>query len=201
MANDLPKTPYIEDSQGNKFVFRQRELPAEIPFPLETKLNKIEYPGGHRTNQVIGTYWKEVQWTGLFYGTYDGKTAWHRLLELQDFLGKVVTVYYPVPGFSGWKQEYIIESLEPKVRNYLNIEYTIRFVPHERQEKIIPKETVKVGGNVSIINVSTGLQGVQNNVKNADVVRANKDASTALTQNDDYLKSILQTMPGDNFRK
>ena len=47
------------------FQFFVDELPENISFGKTTKLNKLEYFGGFKTNQIIGTFQKEVEWSGV----------------------------------------------------------------------------------------------------------------------------------------
>lgn len=173
---------------GSKDVIFQlldRELPEEIAFPVEAVLNKIKYPGGHQSNQTIGVYRGEIEWSGTFFGTYRNaagqlESAKQRADALQNLVGRPLRIGFPVPGHEkrgipglttnytltdeefkgGFKGVYIIESFVPKIKNYLNIDYTIRLVPHERQEKIKPTKTSDVRVKVVTTNLSAGIVGV-----------------------------------------
>jgi hypothetical protein len=172
------------------FQFYDRELPEEIPFPKQTVLNKIKYPGGHQTNQIIGTYRGELEWTGMFYGNLvvDGKiiNAKQRADAIEELMGRPLRVGFPVGGqtngkvpgqvpsnqlaktdkdFSGYVGIYIIEEFVPTIRNYLNIEYRIKLVPHERQEKIKPEKTTNT--RVKLISGNLNLSGLSGPAKKA----------------------------------
>lgn len=171
---------WVTEFDGDKdgpiiFQFFDRELPEEIPFGRMTKIVNIQYPGGHQTNQTFGVFEKPIEWSGTFFGTYtvNGKTitAKNRVEEIYALMGRplrfgfpVATVDGKIPGVSaevatdsseykenGHKGVYIIEEFTPRARGLLHVEYTIRLVPHERQEKIKPTETtsVKITTNVS----------------------------------------------------
>lgn len=161
------------------FQFVDRELPEEIAFPKKTKLHKIEFPGGHQTNQIIGVYRGDLEWSGIFYGMYTDKTgrlitAKQRADQLESLIGRPIRVGFPVGGHGpipglhkfadkdseykgGYKGVYIIEEFIPRVKNYLHIEYTIKLAPHERQEKIKPSETSDVRVKVVSSNMEDGV--------------------------------------------
>jgi hypothetical protein len=152
------------------FQFFLDEIPEEISFGKMSKLNKLEYHGGFKTNQIIGTYPKEVEWSGTFEGTKTmpgGKqvSAKIRYDALESLVGRPLRVGFPSAGMAGGpfpgegefpdnltdadfiggiKGVYIIEELVPTVKNYWHIDYKIRLVPHQRQEKIRPTETRQV---------------------------------------------------------
>jgi hypothetical protein len=178
---------WITDFGKNDIIFQflDRELPESIPTPVKAILNKIQFPGGHQTNQVMGVYRGEVEWSGLFYGLYHfggaPVSAKDRADQLAELVGKPLRFGFPVPGHGsvpgtvpqaslpkldtdiqgGFKGVYIIEEFTPVVHNYLHVEYTIKLVPHERQEKIRPNETSKVRVGVVSANLSGGVTGLR----------------------------------------
>lgn len=138
-----------------QFQFYPKELPEMIPHMYTTKINRIEYNGGFITNQIIGTFQEPIEWEGCFFGKYEDagklKTAKERAEEIKKFMGRPIRVGFP-PGsddltrnvgtsdakLQGDKGIYIIEEYEIKVRNYIDVDYRIKLVPHMRQEKIKP---------------------------------------------------------------
>jgi len=152
------------------FQFFVDELPENISFGKTTKLNKLEYFGGFKTNQIIGTFQKEVEWSGVFSGTktLPGNkqvSAKVRYDALESLMGRPLRVGFPSAGMAGGpfpgegeypegltdadfvggiKGVYVIEELTPTIENYWHVEYKIRLVPHQRQEKIRPTETRQV---------------------------------------------------------
>ena len=60
------------DGKYNLFVFNEHEYPESLPLNYTTKLNEIQYPESHKTNQIIGTYIDDIEWSGTFKG---GETA------------------------------------------------------------------------------------------------------------------------------
>lgn len=155
-----------KESDPALFEFYDKELPEDIPFGKKTMLNKIQYPGGHISNQIIGVYDNEVEWTGVFYGTYfeNGKsiTAKARADQLSSLLGRPLKIGFPVPGLDsgGFKGVFIIEEFVPRIKNYLHVEYTIKLVPHQRQEKIKPEETTNVRISPNPQNISAKADNV-----------------------------------------
>lgn len=193
---------------GSKDVIFQlldRELPEEIEFPTEAVLNKIRYPGGHQSNQTIGIYRGEVEWSGTFFGTYRNaagqlENAKQRAEALKSLVGRPLRVGFPVPGHEtkgipgltthytltdeeftgGFKGVYIVEKVIEKVKNYLHVDYTIHLVPHERQEKIKPTKTNDVRVKVVTTNLTSGISGVAKNEgpkKPLDKAKAAADAN------------------------
>lgn len=146
--------------------FYLKELPESITFPHQTKLAKIEYNGGFISNQIIGIYNREIEWSGTFFGTYTddkGKrySAKERAFELQKFMGRPIRVGFGIPtqgdsfvagespvsnweigksdqGKEGIVGTYIIEDYDITVVNYSDVDYRIKLAPHTRQEKIKP---------------------------------------------------------------
>jgi len=142
------------------FQFYPRELPEMIPLAYKTKLNHIEYNGGFHTNQIIGIYPESVEWEGLFYGTYkignQTQSAKERAFQLKQLMGRPIRCVFAVPTnstkdrgdntgkndsrFSGEKMVCIIEELNFEVSDYADVKYRIKLTPHQRQEKIKPKD-------------------------------------------------------------
>lgn len=146
--------------------FYLKELPESITFPHQTKLAKIEYNGGFTTNQIIGVYNREIEWSGTFFGTYTDQvghrySAKERAQELKGFMGRPIRVGFGIPtqgdsyiagespvanwdigksskGKEGIVGTYIIEDYDMTIVNYSDVDYRIKLVPHTRQEKIKP---------------------------------------------------------------
>lgn len=160
------------------FQFFPDELPEIISFGKATILKKLKYFGGFHTNQIIGTYPKEVEISGRFFGYKNisgrGYSAQERYLKLESLMGRPLRVGFPQSGMEkvvapgsgptneglrdvdfdgGFKGVYIIEECVPKSSDYLDVEYTIRLVPHQRQEKIQPTETTQVQVQPSLSNI------------------------------------------------
>lgn len=140
------------------FQFYPKELPELIPHMYTTKINRIEYNGGFITNQIIGTFQEPIEWEGCFFGKYsiNGQvmSAKDRAQEIKKFMGRPIRVGFPPPNddlsmnlgsddskLQGDKGVYIIEEYETRVRNYIDVDYRIKLVPHMRQEKIKPLES------------------------------------------------------------
>lgn len=177
-----------KDDAPAAFQFYEKELPEDISFGKKTLLNKIQYPGGHISNQIIGVYDNEVEWSGVFYGTYfengTSITAKARADKLMTLMGRPVRVGFPVPGLenAGFKGVFIIEEFVPKIKNYLHVEYTIKLVPHQRQEKIKPEETTNVRLSPSPQNIGLKAQQVSDNAgksKNNTVNKAKEQVDKA----------------------
>lgn len=146
------------------FQFFPKELPELIPLMYSTKINRIEYNGGFITNQIIGTFQEPIEWQGCFFGKYTDKngeviSAKQRAEEIKKFMGRPIRVGFPPPNddlslpkddsnLGGTRGVYIIEEYEISVKNYIDIDYRIKLVPHMRQEKIRPLES-----DVIIVNV------------------------------------------------
>lgn len=153
------------------FQFFAKELPESIPLMYTTKINRIEYNGGFITNQIIGTFQQPIEWEGCFFGKYTDKngqviTAKDRAEEIRKFMGRPIRVGFPPPNddlsqpkddgnISGTKGVYIIEEYDMNVRNYVDIDYRIKLVPHMRQEKIRPLESDVIIVNVEPERIST----------------------------------------------
>lgn len=160
------------------FQFFPDELPEMISFGKSTVLKKLKYFGGFHTNQIIGTYPKEVEISGRFFGYKNiaGKSynAQERYLKLESLMGRPLRVGFPQAGMEkvvapgtgptseglkdadfdgGFKGVYIIEECVPKSADYLDVEYTIKLVPHQRQEKVRPTETTQVQVQPSVTNI------------------------------------------------
>jgi hypothetical protein len=84
------------------FQFFPHELPEEISFGKTTVLRKLRYFGGFHTNQIIGTYPKELEWSGHFFGNNNigGKmfSAKERYEQLEGLMGRPLRVGFPQPG-------------------------------------------------------------------------------------------------------
>lgn len=142
------------------FQFFPRELPEMIPIAYKTKLNHIEYNGGFHTNQIIGIYPEPVEWEGLFYGTYKiggkNQSAKERAFQLKKLMGRPLRCVFAVPTdstkdlgdnigkpdskFTGEKMVCVIEELNFEISDYADVKYRIKLMPHQRQEKIKPKD-------------------------------------------------------------
>jgi hypothetical protein len=148
--------------------FYLKELPESITFPFQTKLAKIEYNGGFISNQIIGIYNREIEWSGSFFGTYTDQSgnrlsAKQRADELKEFMGRPIRVGFGIPtqgdeyvagetpvknwdigktskGKEGIVGVYIIEEYDITIVNYSDVDYRIKLAPHTRQEKIKPTE-------------------------------------------------------------
>lgn len=163
-----------------QFQFYPKELPDMIPHMYTTKINRIEYNGGFITNQIIGTFQEPIEWEGCFFGKYDDggkiKTAKERAEEVRKFMGRPIRVGFPPANddlsrgigqsdakMQGDKGIYIIEEYEIKVRNYIDVDYRIKLVPHMRQEKIKPLDA-----DVIVVKVEPEvIANAANNVKRA----------------------------------
>jgi hypothetical protein len=142
------------------FQFFPRELPEMIPIAYKTKLNHIEYNGGFHTNQIIGIYPEPVEWEGLFYGTYKiaekNQSAKERAFQLKQLMGRPLRCVFPVPNanigqsgnntgkqdakFAGESLICVIEELGFEISDYADVKYKIKLMPHQKQEKIKPKD-------------------------------------------------------------
>lgn len=174
---------WITEVNDTKIIFQfyERELPEAIGLGKRTKVNHVEYPGGFQTNQIIGTYDKPVEWTGLFYGTYkiNGEvvTAKERMEQFKTLMGRPLRFGFPVPGMNskgeipgrtevnstssedyigGDKGTYIIEEFDPEVKDYFHVEYKIKLIPHQPVEKVKPEQTtsVKVKVNLNVVQAA-----------------------------------------------
>lgn len=182
------------------FQFYPRELPESIPIGFKTKVNHIEYNGGFTTNQIIGIYEEPIEWEGCFYGTYaidetKNETAKDRAFKLKNLLGKPLRCVFAVPtsstsksnpGFdskthdgkedsglrNGYAHVYIIEQLDLKVSNYTDVDYKIRLIPHQRQEKIKPKD-------VEIAAIKIDFESAQSASTRINKKPINKEAAKA----------------------
>jgi hypothetical protein len=206
------------DKDKNKILFQffDRELPEGIAPGKETAMKKVKYPGGFQTNQIIGVYQKEIEFGGLFYGTYkvNGETLTAKdradfilgegRYKGQGLMGRPLRVGFPVPGHSpkgnlpgetptlditdegygGFVGEYVIEDFTPVVKSYFEVEYSIRLVPHQRQEKIRPTETTSVKITVNVNNAKaagTRLQTKAKATKHPSLKKAGKAGKAATT--------------------
>jgi hypothetical protein len=170
------------------FQFLPRELPEVIPFAYKTKLNHIEYNGGFHTNQIIGIYPEPVEWEGLFYGTYQFKegqkqSAKERAFQLKQLMGRPLRCVFAIPTantkesnaagkpddkFTGEAMVCVIEELSLEVSDYADVRYRIKLMPHQRQERIKPKDI-----NIASIAVEPDM------VKAASAGRAARRAAGA----------------------
>jgi hypothetical protein len=161
--------------------FFLKELPESITFPHQTKLAKIEYNGGFITNQIIGIYNREIEWSGTFFGTYiDEKgsrySAKVRSDNLKKFMGRPIRVGFEMPGQGdayvpgespmdntelgkisqgkgGDVGVYIIEEYDITIVNHSDVDYRIKLAPHIRQEKIKPTslEVIPIKLNIEAV--------------------------------------------------
>lgn len=164
IKNDI--TGQGKDGEVILWQFYLKELPESITFPHQTKLAKIEYNGGFITNQIIGIYNRDIEWSGTFFGTYTDQaghrySAKERAFELKEFMGRPIRVGFGIPtqgdtfvagespvtnweigksdkGKEGIVGTYIIEEYDITIVNYSDVDYRIKLVPHTRQEKIKP---------------------------------------------------------------
>lgn len=168
------------------FQFYERELPEFISIGKRTKVNHIEYPGGFQTNQIIGVYDKGVEWSGLFYGTYkiDGKlvTAKDRADEIKKLMGRPLRFGFPVPGMNskgdvpgrttvsskssddyigGDTGVYIIEEFDPEVKDYFNVEYKIKLIPHQSIHQVKPEQTTSVKITIDYNSIGAAVEAVK----------------------------------------
>jgi len=128
------------------FIFNEHEYPEKLPKNIEVKLNKIRYPDGHHTNQIIGRYPGEIEWSGKFFGTYlngnDFISALERSDEIEKLLEKVIKVNYDIGGEIGKRYAVVIEQYKRDIINLNEVDYTILLVPHETQTRIKPTKAV-----------------------------------------------------------
>lgn len=192
------------------FQFLPRELPEVIPFAYKTKLNHIEYNGGFHTNQIIGIYPEPVEWEGLFYGTYQFKqgqkqSAKERAFQLKQLMGRPLRCVFAVPNsntgsassnvgkedskFSGEAMVCIIEELSLEVSDYADVKYRIKLMPHQRQEKIKPKDI-----NIASIAIEPDMAKAASagraarraaGAKNAPAAKAGQNTQNAATKAND----------------
>jgi hypothetical protein len=176
------------------FQFFPKELPEVIPHMYSTKINRIEYNGGFITNQIIGTFQQPIEWEGCFFGKYEiggtVLTAKERAQQIKSFMGRPIRVGFSPPDddfsykvgstdakLAGDKGIYIIEEYEMRVRNYVDIDYKIRLVPHMRQEKIKPMDSdvviVKVNEE-AITTSATRASAAASKTKNPTISSAAK---------------------------
>jgi len=170
------------------FQFFPKELPEFIPHMYSTKINRIEYNGGFITNQIIGTFQQPIEWEGCFFGKYEiggtVLTAKERAQQIKSFMGRPIRVGFSPPDdelqykvgqtdakLAGDKGIYIIEEYEMRVRNYVDIDYKIRLVPHMRQEKIKPMDS-------DVVIVKVNEEAVLSSGLKANSVAANSKNKT-----------------------
>lgn len=179
------------------FQFLPKELPEVIPHMYSTKINRIEYNGGFITNQIIGTFQEAIEWEGCFFGKYDiggrSLSAKERAQEVKKFMGRPIRVGFapafdsfeykvgqPDSNLSGDKGVYIIEEYEMRVRNFVDVDYKIKLLPHMRQEKIKPMDSdvVIVKVNEEVINSSAAKAiAAASNSKNATIANTAKTSA------------------------
>jgi hypothetical protein len=215
---------WITEFDGDDIIFQfyRRELPEAVPMPKKTKVNHLEYNGGFQTNQIFGVFDQPVEWTGMFYGTYveDGETitAKQRLDKLMACMGKPVRVGFPVetgdpaPGLdlnpskkssdyhSGDKGTYIIEEVNPRIYSHLKVEYTIRLVPHQRQEKIKPGETTTIKIETNFNNAKDNTKKIAAKAK-GKLAKAKQIASKNAVVQDKTLKDNSLTGHYQHFKE
>jgi hypothetical protein len=205
---------WFSEINGEDVIFYliDREMPEHISFGKNTELNKIRYAGGHQTNQIIGTYNDDIEWSGVFYGTYNmnGKLvpAVVRSKEIEKLIGRPITVGFPSDGqWSGDQSKkykvsevngggevgtYIIESFVRRVKNPLHIEYDIKLSFHERQKKIKPEETVNVQQKTDpqiLHNTGKKAQTIAKKTNNPQITNKGKIAA------DNAVKVAQKTIP------
>lgn len=154
------------DSKIDLFVFHEHEYPESLPWNKVTKLNKIKYPESHWTNQIIGTYLDEMEFNGTFFGSYfdgtDNKSAKERSDEIEKLLGKVVTIHYAIGGFAGYKATVIIEEYKRNIKNYYEVDYSLKLVPHEPQTRVVPTKAL----DISIPSIFSRATNAMNRARN-----------------------------------
>ena len=180
----------ITDANDDKqsFTFLTREYPEEIKFDKKATINHIEYAGGFQTNQLIGVYNQPLDWSGLFYGTYNGEKgtilANHKANTLHGFVGKVVNI-----EINEHKKMYLVESVELKVKNPTNVEYSIKLVPHQTMEKI------KIDAN-STMRVEFKPEDISNAAANAGKKGGKLNSKDAKKKVKDANKEIAKKTGG-----
>lgn len=157
------------------FEFQEHEYPESLPLNLKTKLNEIEYPDDHYTNQIIGTKPGEIRFKGTFFGTYlvGGVvvSAKERSDELEKLMKTVVRIQYAVGGFAGNAQTVIIAEYNRDIRNYFDVDYELILKPHEPQTRVVPAKVsnVSISPDASpkqlVTNVATKKQTTQTKVE------------------------------------
>lgn len=185
------------------FQFYLKELPESVKFGHTTKINHIEYNGGFHTNQIMGVFPKEIEWEGCFYGTYQDEagenySAKERSDKVRPFMGRPIRVGFAVPAgndvyipgegyetnnvigyddvlMNGIVGVYVIEEYECTIIDYSNVDYRIKLVPHQRQEKIKPSATATVAVKFNAENIKTS----SNAIRAAIPHRAKKPLSSA----------------------
>lgn len=172
------------------FQFYLKELPESIKFGHTTKINHIEYNGGFHTNQIMGVFPKEIEWEGCFYGTYqndvgENYSAKERSDKVRPFMGRPIRVGFAVPkGYednipgedyeitnkigviddgkmNGIVGVYVIEEYECTIIDYSNVDYRIKLVPHQRQEKIKPSATATVAVKFNAENITSSAGAIR----------------------------------------
>ena len=188
-----PNPPY-----DDLFVFQEHEYPESLPWNKEAKLNKIKYPDGHYTNQIIGVYLGDIEFGGTFYGTYrdgfDLISARERADKLEALMGKVVRIQYAVGGYAGKASTVIIENFETTMKNYFEVEYKLKLVPHEPQTRVKPLKLAPVSVNGLLDSVGSRL--VQTGQKAAKIatntVKGAQTAAKAVTASTGNMDSDLK---------
>jgi hypothetical protein len=205
-------TEILNDSAGDQkngetiaWQFFLKELPESITFPYQTKLAKIEYNGGFTTNQIIGIYNREIEWSGTFFGTYTDQTgkrysAKDRAEELKEFMGRPIRVGFGIPtqgdsyiagespvtntdlgktskGKEGIVGVYIIEEYDITIVNYSDVDYRIKLAPHTRQEKIKPTQLEVIPIKLNIEAAKAAGAAIP---KAAKVLKGKKPAAAAV---------------------
>jgi hypothetical protein len=158
---------FTDLSGKSLFEFNKKEYPESLPWDIKVKLNKIEYPDDHYTNQIIGAKLGEINFSGKFYGGYfDGLgavTAKERSDEIEKLIKKVVVINYAIGGFAGYKSTVVIEEYNRKIINYYEVEYELKLVPHEPQTRVKPDRVA----NVSIASDGDSLLNITQKASNA----------------------------------
>jgi hypothetical protein len=160
---------HFTDIKGNViFTFLQHEYPETLPLGKETKLNKIDFPDGNYTNQILGTKPKNIEFSGKFYGStlINGQlqTAYERSNGMADMMGKPIVIVYDVGkgAIKAYKQTVVIEDYEPEYLNDYEVNYKVTLIPHKEFKQVEPKGTTKLG---VLGSLDAGLSKVQDATK------------------------------------
>lgn len=188
------------DIEGKSlFEFFNHEYPESLPMDIKVKLNKIEYPDDHYTNQIIGSKPGEISFSGKFYGSYfngsDLISAKERSDLIEKLIKKVVVINYAVGGQAGPQYPVVIEEYNRKLVNYHEVEYELKLIPHQPQTRTKP-------GKVSLVSIAAdgdGLKAIADKA-HASAAKATSKASAAVKKAAAVTKSPAGTKYGLNLK-
>lgn len=129
------------------FEFLEKDKPEEFPYSYESTINEIKYPRGLQTNQIMGTYFQPIEFSGKFKGVYNISgtvmTAFQRLQFLTNLMEKRIEIIIPGKDNEGrvGPGEFIIKSVKGGIVGAYEANYTITLVPHQEQPKL---DTIRV---------------------------------------------------------